>query len=248
MDAWQIAALALGPLAGSFVATLVERLEAGRPWALARSACAACGQQLGVRDLVPLASFVVSRGRCRHCGAAIPPALPVAELAALAMGAVAAWAMPGPAALAGALLGWWLMAVAWLDWRTSWLPHGLSWPLAGLGLGAAALGLTPVGPADAAIGALAGFGAMSVLRLAWRRLRGHEGMGAGDPPLAAATGAWVGWALLPTTLLAAAMLGLAGAALGRPAGARLRATAELPFGAFLAMALWGLWLLAMARR
>ena len=79
-------------------------------------------------------------------------------------------------------------------------------------------------------------------------LGGREGMGAGDPPLAAAAGAWLGWALLPTALLVAALLGLAVAAIRPPAGQRLSATTELPFGSYLAVATGFLWLAAMAGR
>lgn len=247
MDGWGLVAIALGPLAGSFVATLVERLADGRPWALARSACGACGRVLGARDLVPLLSFAATRGRCRHCGAAIPQALFIAEVAGLLGGVVAAFALSGPASLIGAALFWWLWAIAWLDWRTTWLPHGLTWPLCALGLAVAALGFTPSGPADAAIGALAGLLSMLALRLAWRHLRGREGMGAGDPPLAAAAGAWVGWTLLPPVLLVAAILGLLSAVIRQPPGQRLSATDELPFGAYLAVATWLLWMLAMTR-
>jgi leader peptidase (prepilin peptidase)/N-methyltransferase len=247
MDAWQIAAVALGPFAGSFVATLVGRLEQGRPWALARSACASCGVRLAPRDLVPLLSFALARGRCRHCGVAIPRALPLAELAGLGLGLLAAVATPGPAALAGAVLGWWLWAAGWLDWRTTWLPHGLTWPLVALGLAASALGLTPAALPQAAIGALAGLVALTVLRLAWQRLRGREGLGAGDPPLTAAAGAWLGWAVLPPVLLAASLLGLAVAALCLRPGARLAASAELPFGSLLGLAAYAAWLVAMAR-
>lgn len=247
MDAWQIAAVALGPFAGSFIATLVGRLEHGQRWAMARSACASCGVRLAPRDLVPLVSFAMARGRCRHCGSAIPRALPLAELAGLVLGLLAAAATPGPAALAGAVLGWWLWAAGWLDWRTTWLPHGLTWPLAALGLAAAPLGLTPAALPHAAIGALAGLGAMAALRLAWQRLRGREGLGAGDPPLTAAAGAWLGWALLPPVLLAASLLGLLVAALRLRPGTRLTAGAELPFGSLLGLAAYAGWLLAMAR-
>jgi leader peptidase (prepilin peptidase)/N-methyltransferase len=248
MDAWGFAAIALGPFAGSFVATLVERLAADRPWAWARSACASCGRALAARDLVPLVSFALARGRCRHCGSPIPAALPIAECVGLLAGVLAAAAASGPAALAGALFGWWLWAAGWLDWRTMWLPHGLTWPLVPLGLAASALGLSPAPLPDAAIGALAGLAAMAALRLGWRRLRGREGMGAGDPPLVAAAGAWVGWQLLPFVLLAAALLGLLTAALRRPPGARIRATTELPFGTYLAAATFGLWIAAMTGR
>ena len=54
----------LAPFIGSFLGVLIRRLPDGQPVALARSACASCGRVLGVRDLVPVASFLLLRGRC----------------------------------------------------------------------------------------------------------------------------------------------------------------------------------------
>src|ERR1700741_5278962 len=66
-----ILVLGVAPAMGSFVAALAERLPAGRPMLLARSSCDACGRVLGPRELVPLLSYLVQRGRCAGCGARI---------------------------------------------------------------------------------------------------------------------------------------------------------------------------------
>ena len=67
-------------------------------------------------------------------------------------------------------------------------------------------------------------------------------MGGGDPKLFAALGAWLGLALLPLTLFLAASLGLAAAGAAALMGRRMTAATAIPFGPFLAMAAWLLWL------
>lgn len=66
-------ALALfGAIFGSFASALIPRLKEGRSMSKERSACPACDHTLGVLDLFPILSFVLLRGKCRHCGAKIP--------------------------------------------------------------------------------------------------------------------------------------------------------------------------------
>ena len=75
-------------------------------------------------------------------------------------------------------------------------------------------------------------------------LRGRDGVGEGDAKLLAASGAWLGAALLPQVILLAASTALAAALCLRLAGNRLSAGSALPFGPFLAFATWLLWLFA----
>ena len=89
------------------------------------------------------------------------------------------------------------------------------------------VGWAGIGPAlgDRVIGALAGFAALAAIAWAYRRLRGREGMGGGDPKLLAALGAWLGWRQLPFVLVGAGLIGLAAVAgwrcgAGRPRGHR----------------------------
>ena len=77
----------------------------------------------------------------------------------------------------------------------------------------------------------------------YRKVRGRDGLGAGDAKLLAAAGAWVGASGLPQVILFAAVAGLVAAACLRLAGVRLGAASALPFGPFLALATWLVWLL-----
>ena len=225
-----------GAVVGSFLGLVSLRLPKGEPVALGRSHCSGCGRALGPVDLVPLLSFLALRGRCRKCGAAIERRYPIIEAAAALVGLVSALAAPGWEALAAALLGWWLLLLAVLDVEHYWLPDQLTWPLVALGLLATALFAPPL-LINHAIGAAVGFVLLWGVAAAYRRLRGRHGLGGGDAKLFAAAGAWVGWQDLPLVLLGAAVTALVAALIlhGRD---KDFLTKRLPFGAFLAPAIW----------
>lgn len=221
-----------GAILGSFLATLILRWPQGRGVARGRSACDGCGRVLGARDLIPLFSALVQRGRCRTCGARIDPLHGRVEAGCALIGALAIGGMPDLGGIGWAVLGWMLLTLAVLDWRHFWLPDALTLPLAFLGL---TLGMwaTDVVLIDRIIGAAVGYGALLAIALAYRTLRGRDGLGLGDAKLLGALGAWFGWQALPFILLIAAVAGLlVMVATGR---ARDR-TARVPLGTFLALA------------
>lgn len=240
------AGAALGAIAGSFLATLLIRWPAGRSALTGRSRCDGCDAPLGARDLVPLLSFLVARGRCRACGAAIDLRHPAMELAAAMIGAAASVAHPLPLALVTAGFGWVLLLLIALDAEHHWLPDRLTLPLIPLGLAAAWAGFGPPLP-ERALGAAIGWAGLAALAWAYRALRGREGLGGGDPKLLAALGAWLGAATLPFILLGAGLAGLAAALLMRARGQAITATSRLPLGALMALAAWPLWLIVAER-
>ena len=235
------AGLLLGAIAGSFLATLLIRWPQGRSALRGRSRCDSCEAPLGAGELVPILSFAVQKGRCRRCGAAIDLRHLAVELAAAVMGMVALAAHPLPLALATALLGWWLLLVAMLDLEHQWLPDRLTLPLIPLGLGAAWAGFGPPF-GDRLAGAAIGWGALALIAFLYRRLRGREGMGGGDPKLLAAIGAWVGAWQLPFILLGAGLAGLAAMLSMRARGEAVNAASRLPLGTLMVLAAWPVWL------
>ena len=70
----------LGLLVGSFLNVVIHRVPAGRSILAPPSACPACGARIRWHDNVPVVSWLLLRGRCRHCGAAIPVRYPLVEL------------------------------------------------------------------------------------------------------------------------------------------------------------------------
>lgn len=170
-------------------------------------------------------------------------------LAASGLGAVAAslFAAPGLAGVAGAGLALLMLAIAIFDWRQFTIPDELSALSLLLGLVAAAFEQWP-DAAPAMLVALARGAAMTALffafRLAYRWLRHREGIGLGDVKLAGVAGVWLEWTSLPIAVDIAAV-----SALGLVVLRSLRARAapdplaRLPFGAFLAPAIWLSWLI-----
>jgi leader peptidase (prepilin peptidase)/N-methyltransferase len=131
--------------------------------------------------------------------------------------------------------------LAVIDWRHLMLPDVLTLPLIPAGI-AAAWALAPDRLADHVIGAAAGFAFLALVAVLYRRFRGRHGIGLGDGKLFAAAGAWVGWQGLPSVLLLAAFAGLAGALVQARLAGGLDPERELPFGLYLAGALWLVWL------
>lgn len=164
-------------------------------------------------------------------------------LAAAASGAWAALAQPTPLdAAVTTLLGWQLLLIAVIDAEHFRLPDLLTLPLLATGGGAALL-LDHTAPLDAVIGAGLGFGGLWLLALAYRRLRGREGLGDGDPILLAAGGAWVGWIGLPSVLLWAAAAGLSVVTARLLVGGKVSGDDRLPFGPCLAVGIWLTWMI-----
>jgi leader peptidase (prepilin peptidase)/N-methyltransferase len=229
--------LLVAPFIGSFMGVLIRRLPEDRPVILSRSTCDHCGTRLGVRDLVPVVSYLSSRGRCRHCGEQVAPFHLAVELAALAI-PISAWISGwdgDPWTIC--LLGWTLLTLAWIDIRALLLPDVLTLPLLVAGLFVTEFRDPASLTGNIAAAVLGYLGPVAIIH-AYRRLRGREGLGMGDAKLLAAIGAWLGLGLLPFTLLLAACLGLLAVGGAILAGKRVSATTQIPFGACLALAAW----------
>ncbi len=225
----------IGLLFGSFIATLVLRWPAGRS-ILGRSQCDGCGRNLGLLDLVPLLSALWTSGKCRTCGGRIDPFHWRVELGSGLIGVTALAAFPGTAGWLWALFGWLLLPLALLDARHFWLPDRLNAVLAiaGLLLAGPMLGTLLL---DRWIGTLAGGLILAAIAWGYRRVRGSDGMGGGDPKLVAAIGAWLGWQALPLLLLLASLGGILWA-LAQRKGDQPLALRRVPFGLFLCAAAW----------
>jgi leader peptidase (prepilin peptidase)/N-methyltransferase len=141
-------------------------------------------------------------------------------------------------------LGWALLTVAWIDVEHLLLPDALTLPLiiAGLVIG---FFCGPEAFQARLWGALSGYVTFRGLAWTYHQLRDHDGLGGGDAKLAAAAGAWVGWQMLPSVVLLAALSGLAWVCCLALCGRRVGRLTILPFGPFLALATWIVWLMPM---
>jgi len=230
-----------GPFVGSFLGVLVTRLPAAEPVIAGRSRCPHCDHPLGPRDLVPLASWLASGGRCRYCSRPLGLFYPAIELAAALVAGWAALIVTGWPLWATCALGWTLLALAVLDQRHLVLPDELTLPLLVAGLIVAYL-LNADAAIDHAIGAVAGFAALFVLATVYKRVRGREGLGLGDAKLLAAAGAWVSWTGLASVVLVASATALIVVLARTVFGRRVAADERIPFGPYLCLATWLVWL------
>lgn len=233
----------IGLVVGCFLGLVSVRWPADEDVTIGRSHCRACGRTLSWPDLVPVASYLWTRGRCRTCAALIPIRYPLMELAASGVGVWAALAGSTlPEVILTALLGWQLLLITVIGLEHFWLPDRLTLPLLATGVIAASL-LDRLTTLDAVIGAAVGYAVFGLLRCSYRGWRGRSGLGNGDPILFAAGGAWVGWADLPIVLLIASLSGLALVLTRRARGARVDPGGQMPFAPFLAAGVWLVWLL-----
>jgi leader peptidase (prepilin peptidase) / N-methyltransferase len=158
-------------------------------------------------------------------------------------------AAPGGHGLLGAGLALVMIAIARIDARELIIPNTLV--LTALALGLCNAGLTsPAGILDGLLFAIVRGAAFAflflVLQVGYRWLRRREGLGSGDVKLAAAAGAWLDWAIIPAVIEIAAAAALTVYLLSYLVGQReapFRPTSRLPFGLFLAPAIWLGWLL-----
>ncbi|MET0307732.1 MAG: prepilin peptidase [Sphingomonas sp.] len=239
---WPVLLGVLGLVFGSFIATLAIRWPEGRGISQGRSACDSCGKALRAHELVPVLSFVLQRGRCRGCGAAIRPSHVATELIACGIGVAAGLAAPGLEGATGAVFGWLLLALAALDLAAFWLPNLLTGTLALTGL---AVGLlTDFSPwlNDRLLGGALGFGGLWLVAAAYRAIRKRHGLGGGDPKMLGAIGLWVGWGMLPIVLLLACLVGVVAVSGLMLVGRKVGAATRLPFGVLLALGGFAVWL------
>ncbi|HKB60756.1 MAG TPA: A24 family peptidase [Gallionellaceae bacterium] len=197
------------------------------------SACPHCGHKITALENIPVISYLLLRGKCRGCGAAISARYPIVEALTGVLSAAAAWHFGfGMPALGSLLLLWALIALTFIDVDTQLLPDAITLPLLWLGL-MFAFGGAFTDLRSAVIGAIAGYLALWSVYWLFKLATGKEGMGYGDFKLLAALGAWLGWQMLPLIILLSAVVG-AVVGIGLMVAARHGRNVPIPFGPYLA--------------
>jgi len=223
----------LASMIGSFLNVCIHRIPSGQSVAFPASHCPQCGTAIRPWDNIPIVSYILLRGRCRHCRTRISPRYPVVEtLTGFAgVGVLFAFGIVPHALLLFAFLCA-LIVITFIDIDHQIIPDVISLPGIVVGLAASFLPGAPTWM-DSAIGVVLGGGILWAIAEGYFRLTGREGMGGGDVKLLAMIGAFLGWRAIPVTLMIAS---LSGTALGvimmlRAGEGRQMA---IPFGPFLA--------------
>ncbi len=221
----------LGLAFGSFLNVCIYRLPLDMSVVTPRSACPGCKQPIAFYDNMPVISWLLLRGRCRHCKARISARYLFIELltAALFLGCYAYGGLT-LAALKYCIFGYLLLGLIFTDAETKLLPDKLT--LTGLALGILLSLLVPVHDIasqflpgllnlpfsadigarlfsllDSLLGAALGASFIYGAGVAYLRWRGTEGMGFGDVKLMAMVGAFLGIKLTVLTIFAASLVG-----------------------------------------
>lgn len=224
----------LGLVLGSFANVVIYRvpregLSVSQP---ARSFCPGCGHQIGWRDNIPVVSWLLLGGHCRHCGTHISVRYPLVELAGGFLAAIL-FARFG---LSLAFFVWLdfalcLLAVAAIDFDHQVIPMALVYPTMAAGLLFAAI-TSSVPLVDAILGGLLGWGALKAVAMAYKAIKGYDGLGSGDPALLGMIGVFLGYQALPLVVGAASSLGLVTVASLKLAGRRAP-DRSIAFGPFM---------------
>ena len=254
------AAAALGLALGSFLNVVILRLPRRLEWQWRRdsrevlgepeiydppppgivvepSHCPHCKHKLSWYENIPLFSWLVLRGKCRHCHAPISAQYPLVEFATMLLVLACVWQFGfGWRGFGAVLFTCFLVSLAGIDLRTRLLPDQLTLPLLWLGLIASVENLF-VGQKAALLGVMAGYFSLWSVYWVFKQLTGKEGMGYGDFKLLAAIGAWVGLRGILPTILISSIVGAVIGSIWLFAKGRDRST-QIPFGPYLAIAGW----------
>ena len=190
---------------------------------------------ISAAENIPIVSWLMLGGKCSACKAPIPLRYPLVEGITALLSAAAALHFGFSLAALGALLFIWAMvALTFIDFDTQLLPDSITLPLLWLGLLLNAIN-TYTDLQAAVVGASAGYLTLWSVFWLFKLATGKEGMGYGDFKLLAAIGAWLGWQMLPLTILLSSLVGaIVGITL--IAATRHGRNTPIPFGPYLAAA------------
>ncbi len=205
--------------------------------AVPASRCPSCGHKIGALENIPVLSYLVQKGRCKHCSTKISPRYPAIELLTAVISAVVASQLGfGWPLVFALLLSWALIALTFIDFDHQLLPDDITLPLLWLGLLLSVFNVF-TDMQSSIIGAVAGYLSLWSVYQLFKLITGKEGMGYGDFKLLALFGSWFGWQVLPVVIL---LSSLVGAVVGVTLILFLGRDRQLPipFGPYLAAAGW----------
>ncbi|MFH2122882.1 MAG: prepilin peptidase [Pseudomonadota bacterium] len=229
-------ALLFGAIIGSFLNVVILRLPSENGSIIfPASHCPRCRNTLSWYENIPILSFLILRGRCKHCKEKISFQYPAVELCMALLTAAIVQRFGLTVTAAGYFLFCAaLVVIIWIDLKHQIIPDVISLP--GILLGIIFSFISPaLSWQSSLLGLLLGGGVLYSIALIYYLWRKQEGMGGGDIKLLAMIGAFLGWESLPFVIFASS---LSGSCIGILAmikqgkGAKMR----IPFGPFLSLA------------
>ncbi len=201
------------------------------------SHCPKCQHPVSALENIPVISFLIQRGKCRHCGEPISWRYPIIEIISAALsGTIACYFGMELTVIFALLLTWALIALIVIDYDQQLLPDSITLPFLWLGLLISTQNIF-TDMQSSIIGAAVGYLCLWSIYWIFKLLTGKEGMGYGDFKLLALFGAWFGWQSLPLIIILSAGVGaVVGIALILFKNHQRQQ--PIPFGPYLASAGW----------
>jgi leader peptidase (prepilin peptidase) / N-methyltransferase len=233
---WAVYAFVLGAVMGSFLNVCVYRWPAEQSVLRPRSRCPRCGDAIRWYDNIPIASWLILRGRCRDCGSGISPQYPVVEFLCgiIWMAALIRLGL-STEAISSAVFLTILLGIALTDAREMVIPDQFT--LGGLVMGLAFAAL-PGGLSlrTALLGAALAYGFFWAVKWIAERVVKRPALGIGDIHMMAMVGAFLGPGGALLTMFLGSTLGLlVGVPVSWARGQLAALGTYLPLGSFLAL-------------
>lgn len=227
-------AFSLGAVIGSFLNVCIARLPKQESIISPPSHCPHCKKPIQFYDNIPVISYILLAGKCRHCKNRISLRYPVVE-GLTGLMTVALFMRYGPTVqfLLLLLFSAALIVITFIDLTHQIIPDAISIPGIPCGIGASIL-IPTISWLDSLLGIFVGGGLLLLIAVGYKWITGRDGMGGGDIKLLAMMGAWLGWKAIPFILLASSLIGLlvgGGSILLLKTGLRTK----IPFGPFLSI-------------
>ena len=192
----------LGAILGSFYNVVIYRLPRNFSIITPPSHCPHCKKKISWYDNIPIISYFLLRGRCRHCGASIPIRYPLVEAFSGFLAVLCKLKFQEPyTAFVFFVFFSILLVASFIDWDTFLLPDSLT--IGGLVFGVlSSLFRRDFSIVESLAGALVGGGLFLTLYLYYVKVRKVEGLGFGDVKLMAFIGSVAGiWGVMYAVFL-----------------------------------------------
>lgn len=238
---YEVFAFVFGLVWGSFMNVIIYRVPEGMSLLKPRSICPVCKNKIAWYDNVPVISYIILGGKCRHCGAKISLRYPVVELSG-GLTFVLLWHnfhLFPVEMFRGFIFLSLLIVLAGIDAERMILPDVFTLP--GVGAGFAFSLFLPPGMKSSILGAVLGYFSLWLVYKIFLLLTGKEGLGFGDFKMLAMIGAFMGAGQILPVIVVSSLLGsLFGISLIVFKGKKF--STMLPYGVFLALSAWSLYI------
>lgn len=233
---WILFSFALGTIFGSFYNVLIFRVPEDRSFIKGRSCCMTCGHRLEWKDLCPLISYIVLKGKCRYCKTTITPRYSMVEAAAGVFGVIA-FMIGGVSLRTLYLFSFWsmLLVVAVIDYDRCIIIDSV-WIIFTVINFAAILAENPNAWASPVFGAITGYVFYGLVYVISKHYYKQEAFGDGDVMLLAASGVVLGPFMTVVTGFLAFIVAGIWLLLMRLKKSEINGDMRIPFGPYVAVA------------